>query len=639
MVVGQTANEVGDQILIKSSEPYLNVVSVTNFVDVTLNETVGSYFDKSFRWSINDINYSDWIVLSQPNLENLVLNGANPFWIQYKYEVSSIVPGDVLEFVSITLSTETIDGSLLDVPLYGVCDAECNGCASLIFEDCCDDNRFNPYNLGKASEIYNQLSTVVSNIFGHCVRYFRLEEFPNSRDVILKEFSLYKGKEVKDLKIMVPDNELPTRELAFTQMAIDMPDSFEIHIVKAEFEKVFGSKKRPKENDYLWFPLTDRVYEVNSIALPDDFMFAASYYRVNLIIHQERSNQDYTDNMDMYEEIDSLEMSQDEVFGTEIENEYKKIRKNIQYNTIGLGNDDSVRSSLNRNLVIENSLLRNNFTVVSKQYYDLSTVTDNETSIVYRNKKGLAADESISLTFWLQHKYKATFYATNDILNMFDLSGKLSISVDDVSTYFINDIIEITSTEYNGLYFVTDIDELNNRLILSVDYVGNDLAGTPTVVKKENISLINKNNLQVSFIEDKMFILLSDTLYTFDIITDDNWNGYVINISNKFRQLSVFKWSISSTIGNITVNTSTKLILSFLETISLTSDVLLSSSDEWSIQSGNCYFTNFRLFRYNIEEEQQSLVLNQYVVKDTHLAEIVDNAIPELRLTKVNNYK
>jgi hypothetical protein len=639
MVVGQTANEVGDQILIKSSEPYLNVVSVTNFVDVTLNETVGSYFDKSFRWSINDINYSDWITLSQPNLENLVLDGANPFWIQYKYEVSSIVPGETIEFVSITLSTETIDGSLLDVPLYGACDAECNGCASLIFEDCCDDNRFNPYNLGKASEIYNQLSTVVSNIFGHCVRYFRLEEFPNSRDVILKEFSLYKGKEVKDLKIMVPDNELPTRELAFTQMNIDMPDSFEIHIVKAEFERVFGSKKRPKENDYLWFPLTDRVYEVNSIALPDDFMFAASYYRVNLVIHQERSNQDYTDNTDMYEEIDSLEMSQDEMFGTEIDNEYKKIRKNIQYNTIGLGDDDSVRSGLSKNLVIENSLLRNNFTVVSKHYYDLSSVTDNETSIVYRNKKGLAANESISLTFWLQHKYKGTFYATDDITTMLDQAGKLSITVVDVSPYFVNDIIEITSVEYNGLYFVTGIDVPNNELILSVDYVGNDLAGTPTVVKKENISLINKNNLQVSFIEDKMFILLLDTLYTFDIISDENWNGYVINISNKFRQLSVFKWSISSTIGNITVNTSTKLILSFVETISLTSDVLLSSSDEWSIQSGNCYFTNFRLFRYNIEEEQQSLILNQYVVKDTHLAEIVDNAIPELRLTKVNNYK
>lgn len=639
MVVGQTANEVGDQILIKSNEPYLNVVSVTNFVDVTLNETVGSYFDKSFRWSINNINYSDWITLSQPNLENLVLDSANPFWIQYKYEVSSIVPGDVLEFVSITLSIETIDGSLLNVPLYGACDAECNGCASLIFEDCCDDNRFNPYNLGKASEIYNQLSIVVSNTFGHCVRYFRLEEFPNSRDVILKEFSLYKGKEVKDLKILVPDNELPTRELAFTQMAIDMPDSFEIHIVKAEFEKVFGSKKRPNENDYLWFPLTDRVYEVNSIALPDDFMFTASYYRVNLVIHQERLNQDYTDNMNMYNEIDSLELSQDEVFGEEIDNEYKKIRKDIQYNTIGLGNDDSVRSGLSRNLVIENSLLRNNFTVVSKQYYDLSTVDEKQTSIVYRNKKGLATEESISLTFWLKLQFKGTYYATHDILNMFNLGGKLSIEVDDVSTYFINDIIEITSVEYNGVYFITGINELNNRLILSVDYDGNNLTSTPTIIKIENITLINKDSLQVSFIEDKILILLSNVMYTFNIVSDENWNGYVINISNKFRQLSVFKWSISSTIGNITVNTSTKLMLSFVDTISLTSDVLLSSSDEWIIQSGNCYFTNFRLFRYNIEEEQQSLVLNQYIVKDTHLAEIVDNAIPELRLTKVNNYK
>ena len=38
-----------------------------------------------------------------------------------------------------------------------------------------------------------------------------------------------------------------------------------------------------------------------------------------------------------------------------------------------------------------------------------------------------------------------------------------------------------------------------------------------------------------------------------------------------------------------------------------------------------------------IEEEQQNVVLSQYVVNDTHLTLLVDNATPQLRLPRVTN--
>ena len=44
-----------------------------------------------------------------------------------------------------------------------------------------------------------------------------------------------------------------------------------------------------------------------------------------------------------------------------------------------------------------------------------------------------------------------------------------------------------------------------------------------------------------------------------------------------------------------------------------------------------------RVWNTPIEQEQQELVLSQYVVKDTHLTEMLDNASPELLVPRVTN--
>jgi hypothetical protein len=47
--------------------------------------------------------------------------------------------------------------------------------------------------------------------------------------------------------------------------------------------------------------------------------------------------------------------------------------------------------------------------------------------------------------------------------------------------------------------------------------------------------------------------------------------------------------------------------------------------------------TNIRIFELPIEEESHDAVLNQYVVRDTQLAILVDNAIPQLKLMRLEN--
>ena len=60
-------------------------------------------------------------------------------------------------------------------------------------------------------------------------------------------------------------------------------------------------------------------------------------------------------------------------------------------------------------------------------------------------------------------------------------------------------------------------------------------------------------------------------------------------------------------------------------------------NDSWKILGCQTDLTNIRIWKKPIEEELQSLVLSQYVVKDTHLTLLLDNASPELMLQDVTD--
>jgi hypothetical protein len=82
----------------------------------------------------------------------------------------------------------------------------------IVYNSGSGSNLFNPYSVGQSLNIYNQMSTLISNMFGFCVTYFKTEPNARSRDVVLKEYSIEHVVDKHDVKILVPDNALPTRE-------------------------------------------------------------------------------------------------------------------------------------------------------------------------------------------------------------------------------------------------------------------------------------------------------------------------------------------------------------------------------------------------------------------------------------------
>jgi len=646
-VNGRTVDALGDSIVISLVSPYQRVKSVTGFIDHVIGEDTLNYFDKEFRWSTDNVTYSDYQELNNTNLQALVLNPNNPFWIQYRYTVAAIEFGHEMTFESISLEVLTEQGTLVMVPQYECCDGDANVCNNLVIE-CCPDRVWNPYNIGAGVRTYQTLSQVVSNIFGFCVQYYKTEADQRSRDVILKEYSLFNVMEEGDVKILVPDNALPTREISFNPLGMDYAlDTFEIHVVKTEFEKIFGRGTRPSQGDYLYFPIMRKMYEVNSIANPDDFMYSASYWRVGLVNYQERTNFAFED-VNIEEEVHDLISSVETKFGEEAMAEEVQAAKPNEYRRVGTGSNDYIRRVLNKRLSIKEEKLYNNWTIVAKNYYDLSTVDARSEALTYRYEYGIQSTEDRAINFWFRPRFLKPIFANMQISNLAasTVNGEVVVTTVQTPSLSVGDIVVLTGTvDYDGASEVLEVTD--GDFTISRDFIGAGLRQNPKAFKEESCKFMvydsdTEDYFHISYSQDFFVIKIVDQYFYFDLrgkalLLKDRYYAVVINMSNTFDQLSLFLWESQSQTGLNDPTKTAELNNIFTQTIILSSKIELPDGHRWRILGCNMHLTNLRIFVKPIEIDQQSLILSQYVVDDNQLADVIDNASPQLRLATVSN--
>lgn len=639
---GSVANEENDSILISLLSPYKKVKRIISFEDETLGETTESFFYKEFRWSNNGITFSDYIELTDYNLRSIPIIPGEDFWINYKYTVAELYTGEHLEFISIALEIETQEGIIKAIPQIECCGTASNSCENLVIE-CCGDNNFNPYNLNKAVSNYKQLSQMVSNLFGHCVTYFKTDPKKETKDVILKEYSLYDVIEKSDINILVPDNQLPSREIKFTMFDMDLPDLFEIHIVKSEFEKIFGVGERPSQFDYLWFPLTDRMYEVNSISLPDDFFHESSYYRVNLSLYKDRKNRDYSDAEEIEEELNDLIDSADKLFGEEAEAEMDKVRKPNQYRETGLNSKDPLRKYLEDSMIIDTNRLMSNYTIISKHQYNLKTVEFGMAAVTYKLDSFLS--QNGAFTFLTKPEFNVAKYPNIVITNIG--YNSIGLTVFETSTnhgYSIGDYVQIKGTgNYNGLHKIVNVSDI--EYTIDFEYVNSSYLNAKCY-KEEYSTLIeyklNDDEFSIKYTLNNIIIEYSNKRYTFNIANDNasminsNWYGIIINFGKSFNQLSSFVYKLSEKTG-FNPQKDAEFSKIYSRTLPFVYNQEIPDNGKWNLIGGNCSLSNIRIFKECIEEDNHNSILSQYVVNDSHLALLIDNAIPEIRSLTKNN--
>ena len=505
------------------------------------------------------------------DLLGIQFDSTKPLWIDVKAEAYRLSSLHSLSLLSVTFELETADGTIQSCPqLCGDCnDPYLPGCTNIVID--CSDPIYDPYSLSKPTAIYEEISELSANMWGHPVQYFRVEPDKRSKDVVLMEYSLYNVKEQGNLKIMVPDNEMPTREFTYDIFGMGFED-FEIHVTKGQMEAAFGEGIHPRPRDYMYIPRMNRMYEVSSVSLADEFNQNMTYWRVMLQKYEERSSTQVEEGSAIETALDDLYTGVEEVFGEEQRDEYEKTTKSTQYQTVFSEVGDGVRDRIHNNLTISDKEIRNKWTIIAKNSYDLESVKDlGIECLLYRKYSQLAVDGNLAFTTW----FKPNLTSATAEQTIFDgwqnnKGLKLTVNQTHVKAY-INDLV-LTYP------FATGLGPVNG-----------------------------------------------------------NWYGMVYNLNNSFLNTGAYVYKLNPQSNALTsMPVSDTLTEVMHENFELASAQGWSTKKQWSLMPGKLAMTNIRLFKKTIGQDQHTNVLQQYIVRDSHLALITDNAVPSIQLRKYN---
>ncbi len=242
---------------------------------------------------------------------------------------------------------------------------------------------FRPYQVNTAINLYKDLSKIVNKVFGFDVNYYSVQPQARGKDVILREYTIFDVVEEQCVKVMVPNNQFPDNKINFDPFGLQFDEPFEIHIDRAVFESYFGKGSQPRRRDIIYFPLTNRIYEINSTYLFRDFMNQPIYFKIELKKYEPKSNTYYQDPA-FKEELDGISLNSQELFGPETLAEEEKFTKPQQYFIASTAFDsDPVRAYLYDELPIVDYELNNNWTIVANSYYDLNAAFVPDSEFIY----------------------------------------------------------------------------------------------------------------------------------------------------------------------------------------------------------------------------------------------------------------
>jgi hypothetical protein len=280
---------------------------------------------------------------------------------------------------------------------------------------------FNPYNLGGAIDMYNTLANQATSIGGWKVEYFKTDPDEYGIDHTIHEYSLYGVVKAGDIKILVPENQFPSNQVAFNQFDLALLESFEVHLTKEEFKNVFGVEHRPSKEDFLWFCDISRMFRVEHAQAIRDFGNSSVYYKLILGKYNKRSNVKATDT-NIQEKINDIVKNStfEDLFSTQKQDNKKEVAYKKQHDTLS---DDRIRQDINA--IIGKELLDNAELVLSKYHYQLSSVTPGNVAVTYQESdRYLQQGNNRSFIAW----FKFNEYTDSDEYNLLNnYSTELSL--------------------------------------------------------------------------------------------------------------------------------------------------------------------------------------------------------------------
>lgn len=658
-----TLSQVGDFAKISYNEALRYVTKLTGYTYVAGG--AGSV-KLEFRWSTTNQVKTAWIDLNDQNLQDVELDPNNDLWIDFRITLLSGGP-ITIQSIAVKYEQDPIaqDKFLGYKPIASAC--QCGNITSLTK---IENFSFKPYHVNPAISLFSSLSTSVNQLFGHSVEYARAVPLFVGRDVTLKEWTLFDVDDPCCIKVMVPNNEFPDNKINFGPMGLDFEMPFELHIVKDYFEDVFGIGSAPQKRDIVYFPLTNRIYEVQSAYLFRDFMQKPIYWKVALMKYAPKANR--SEPQDLRQKLDSISADTDELFGKILVDDELEKTKPQQYDP-KLGSEyDPIRAYINDKLAVLTDNFLNFYTLISNSQYDLDSLFTPGAfteAIKYRPTVEFAPGSDRAFLAWFKCvKPKAVTYrdqvqssfttitiSTNYALVQFTIAA--------TRTYAVGDVIKITRP--NGIILYGEwvsspspgVHRVNIPIgvynFLQAQYPSWATAGSyhaelsfenflfwgydQTAQKGWKLS-ITVNRFIKLYLNDKVHLfVLPQTL------AQNEWYAIFLNISGKYKQISLNVWTRKWKENDATPQNTTDLenIYSIAKTF-VPEDYTVTST-EWKnyrLIGTPLILTNLRLFdSIENDADRQMTLLNQNIVEDSQLAIIIDNSIQRLRLPWIGKTK
>ncbi len=666
---------VGDFYVFNQKEPARFVTELTGYTE---NVSGSGTIKREFRWNTNDRVRTPWITLTAENLQSVILNPDYQLFVDFRYTLVSGGPFTIVSVgVQFKQSDLALDPYLGYFPPLTVADK-----GNITNMTKIDNFTFKPYQVNPAVVLYKDLSYTMMKLFGHDVTYARAVPTEKGKDVVLHEWTLYDVDEPICAKVLVPNNEFPDSKINFATFGLDFEMPFEVHIDKAYFEELFGVGNAPQKRDIVYFPLENRIFEVESSYLFKDIMRREVYWKVNLMKYAPKSNR--YEPQDLRNALDTISVDTDELFSEEVFDQELKITKPQQYDPkIGSRDYDPTRLSINNDLIISLGRIENHSIVISESQYDLRSITEvtegvQPTAVTYREKATFPSTDERSLLAWFKPsqsklnlpKDKVQSRLTKGTPNETHTPVTFLLSVS--RTFTSPNDVYLKVTRFNGItlygyllsnptasgnYFSYTI-MVPNAVITYLDAGYSNWASTAissgyvaeqTFEKffMDGFDTVALTGWKSSIYADRYIVFTYykdlepvELIFPLNNNLEDVWHAMVLNISNYYELVSLDVWRINDepNFGTSSTNTNLENVYSYTFTGITAYD--RSSSKNYEIHAADMSLTNIRLFDNILtDQDQQIIVLNQTIVQDAQLAIIIDNAKQRLTLPWIANSK
>lgn len=367
-----------------------------------------------FSWSVDGVCWTKWY--NYNDYLNNIINVESDFYLKILFYTSL---GDVIVGHSLN--------KCYSLTLYN---------PGEFVEDFCENpNLFNPYNnLDCALMLQQQLADSVVCMFGIPIYYFKVNPDKTTADYTFKEYLLHNVVDVKQLKMIIADGQMPSSNYKLSELDFDWESDWETELSKTQYAKAFGDNSFPCNRDFIYVPMMKRMWQVNAAydEKNEGLMWRSTTWKLSLIKYSDATNVGLDDFAGL---VDNFVTN---TYG----NTFEKIEDNEQYRQYGAAPIDSPKTA-NTNIFdvrmtdavrkecsatgihIDEYIICQNNSIIGRNVYNI----DNGGYIGYQ--KGVCGlDGTLSFILYNIHNYTTW----RDVISFGDIKVKIKTTNPTAST-------------------------------------------------------------------------------------------------------------------------------------------------------------------------------------------------------------